>query len=267
MLQTKRPTPAWTMHGAPPVSGLQQNLLTPSQKAAMDMLQASLLHLIHTPLLSISRQPHLKIAHPSLSEVSVGHLPSSELIIRSRPRASRRHDTDLVHGRCRSGHSRPSARGPSGARWSSQVSSSRGPDLCIYILTYGAGNSGPPSLSVPIIQRVDCSHLRAPAARLCDRLTGLDDELADTFFSYPENEVFFWRQLQKLEDTVVSDPRAPRNGMCVAVLVNCAAGMHRSVATAERLAAEVEEWGRFDVDVEHLDLEEGMRRQARRGMR
>lgn len=61
----------------------------------------------------------------------------------------------------------------------------------------------------------------------------------------------------------------PRCGdYCVAVLVNCRAGMHRSVAVAERLAGDVEGWGLDEVvvpEVQHLDtdVELGVRRAQR----
>lgn len=67
---------------------------------------------------------------------------------------------------------------------------------------------------------------------------------------------------------MVSDPR-PRRSVCAAVLVNRAAGMHRSVAMVERLADDVErlEWWRDGVCVvvEHLDtdVERGVRRAQR----
>ena len=85
----------------------------------------------------------------------------------------------------------------------------------------------------------------------------------------PGHEQGYQNSLQELNDEmerVLTDPGRP-SGVCVGVLVNCMAGMHRSVATAERLAVDMQE-RRQDgvvVVVEHLDTDvaRGMRRPQR----
>lgn len=71
---------------------------------------------------------------------------------------------------------------------------------------------------------------------------------------------------------MLASPPPGYGDYCVAVLVNCVAGMHRSGAMAERLAWDVEGWGLDEVfvsDVQHLDTDvvRGMRRVQRARVR
>lgn len=81
------------------------------------------------------------------------------------------------------------------------------------------------------------------------------------------------RSLEGLLRVLYENPQTTTASGCVAVLVNCRAGMHRSVAVAERMAFDVERnYGGDGVVavVEHLDtdVERGIRRaqRARAGM-
>lgn len=86
----------------------------------------------------------------------------------------------------------------------------------------------------------------------------------------PGHERNYQSFLASLEDWLYARlaDRQAGPGACVAVLVNCTAGMHRSVAVAERLARDVEGCGRWAgvlVMVEHLDtdVDRGVRRARR----
>lgn len=113
---------------------------------------------------------------------------------------------------------------------------------------------------MPVLIHLDLSGVQTPPRHLLQRYTGASFELARSFFSLPGHEDLYHNCLRSLEDELdirLSDPRE-RPGGCVAVVVNCRSGMHRSVAMVERLARDVEEgWLRdwVEVVVEHLDTD------------
>lgn len=101
-------------------------------------------------------------------------------------------------------------------------------------------------------------HLEPPPQGLCNVMTGIDWELADSFFSNPDNEDFYWETMEDLEEIIFHGDLA-HDGSDVAVLINCVAGIHRCVAMAERLAGAVESWRGFFVDCNHMQLEQAIR--------
>lgn len=148
-------------------------------------------------------------------------------------------------------------------------------DLCLHLITFGSSR-GSPEIPVPVLLHLDISTMRPPSRDLRQRYTGASPRLAAAFFSLPGHEAYYRSMLEALRGQllgVLSDPEFRRSssgrhgGGCVAVLLNCKAGMHRSVAVAERLAGDVESWRwrGVRVGVEHLDtdIERGIKRERR----
>lgn len=109
-------------------------------------------------------------------------------------------------------------------------------ELCLHIYTYGESYGRTPSPPHPphIDFTISCKHLQPPPARILDHYTGLDPELSDAFFSYPDNEAFYQRVKSQLW-TYINGTDHPYEEDCIVSLISCRAGMHRSVAMAERL--------------------------------
>ncbi|KAL9065779.1 MAG: hypothetical protein Q9161_008004 [Pseudevernia consocians] len=145
----------------------------------------------------------------------------------------------------------------------------RPPNVCVHFITFGSTRGQPP-MRMEVLLRIDVSIMPPPPSQLLDMYTGACPELARYFFSMPGHETSYRNLFLTLEDrleSLLSEPRL-RPGGCVAVLVNCTAGMHRSVAVAERMARDAQEEFREDgvvVEVEHLDtdVECGIRRVQR----
>ena len=139
---------------------------------------------------------------------------------------------------------------------------------CIHICTYGEFYGPPPRLPFPQDTppfTIPCIHLPAPSKPLCDYYTGLDRPLSSAFFSNPANEAYFRQQRAALAAYIVH-PAIASQGRCVVVWVSCRAGMHRSVAVAERFARELRR-GRWGVECRHLDLERSVARREERLVR
>lgn len=111
---------------------------------------------------------------------------------------------------------------------------------------------------------IDCSVLRPPRLELCDRFTGLDLEIDRDFFSAEpetgeksESTVVFERTRRCLR-RIFSSWSFPAEGHFFLVPIACTAGVHRSLAMAERLAWDVSRWEfrncRLRVSVEHIEL-------------
>ena len=102
--------------------------------------------------------------------------------------------------------------------------------------------------------------MQPPPRRLLDMYTGASPTLSLAFFAMPGHETIYRNAYLALEDQLemlLSNPRH-RPGGCVAFLINCRVGMHRSVAMAQRLARDVQDYWREDgvlVEVEHLDTD------------
>lgn len=79
----------------------------------------------------------------------------------------------------------------------------------------------------------------------------------------PVYEGFYRDGMRRIESLLPG--RRYASGGCVAVVVNCRIGMHRSVAMAERMARRVRGWEGVRVVVEHLDTD--VVRGVRRGER
>lgn len=125
---------------------------------------------------------------------------------------------------------------------------------CVHFVTYGR-NYGPPQIHFPTVLTLDLSKNEPPPERLCERLTRLVYEIADSFFSFESNDLEFYNALNEIQHQMRSRPR----GGCVAVLINCMEGIHRSVAMAERLARAVRSRNGPKAECLHLDLGKGMK--------
>lgn len=125
---------------------------------------------------------------------------------------------------------------------------------CVHFITYGT-DYGPAQVDhrCPTILNLDLSKNQPPPKHLCEKFTGQNKKIVDSFFSYRANEEEFRRALKEIWQGMEHEAR----GGCVAALINCTAGMHRSVAMAETLAKVVGSWDGFKTGCLHLDLEKG----------
>lgn len=130
---------------------------------------------------------------------------------------------------------------------------------CVHFITYGSDYGPARVRGRRTVLTLDLSNNRPPPKQLCEKYTGLDYEVAKSFFSDQANEEKYHWALEKLSQARGLEPR----GGCVAALINCTAGMHRSVAMAERLAIRVRSWDGFKAECLHLDLEKGIEIQKR----
>lgn len=133
------------------------------------------------------------------------------------------------------------------------------PALHIRFVSYSA-NLGRPRSRIPYLLTVDCTDLHSPSVSLQKRFTGMDAQLSDAFFARSLNEEACQIALHRIYNAA-NHWTAEDYGQVedeVAVGVKCTAGMHRSVAMAERLAEEVSAWRGVKVRVQHLDLREAV---------
>ena len=139
------------------------------------------------------------------------------------------------------------------------------PPLTIYITSYSKVIGMPRSL-MPTID-LDVSLFATPKREILNRFTGRDAEFTNTFFNTADHEDRYQEILAEAKDaTRAYRPLAKSQGDEVALLVGCHAGMHRSVAVAERLAKDMQEWhgpGVDSVRCLHMDLAEGWLKQQR----
>lgn len=134
-------------------------------------------------------------------------------------------------------------------------------NLHIHFVTYAKKHEAP-RLDCPIVRSFDCSFLQPPSNGLCSRYTGLDRPLSDAFFSHPANEEQYSANLRTCAEGIEGWRLI---GSHVAILVLCRAGMHRSVAMAERLAKQISTWQYLDATVCHFDLRSSMLRWEQMG--
>ncbi len=114
----------------------------------------------------------------------------------------------------------------------------------------------------------DVSKLAPPKKDIQERFAGRDPELANTFFNTADHEAQYQAMLKATKNSIRTW-RCPANPPEdeIAVLIGCQAGMHRSVAVAERLAKDIGGWHGSGVDsvrCMHMDLAENWMKQQRR---
>ncbi|KAL9014440.1 MAG: hypothetical protein Q9173_000922 [Seirophora scorigena] len=105
--------------------------------------------------------------------------------------------------------------------------------------------------STPCILSIKCHNLAPPSRNMCLRYSGLDRELSDWLFARREYRVKYQRALDKIEDAL-DRWRPGRDGPRLVAIVKCKAGVHRSVAMAEKLAKEVKRWKGVRTSVEYV---------------
>jgi hypothetical protein len=116
--------------------------------------------------------------------------------------------------------------------------SSSNPSLTIYFVTHAKRSEAPYDPDVPYVWHVDCTRFLAPPRSLGERYTGLDPELADSFFFMEENhqayrdlahifrrELDLWRSVVQRVCTLVwvwrsGWPRGSRDGRVWRVCVS-----------------------------------------------
>ncbi|CAF9936134.1 MAG: hypothetical protein ALECFALPRED_006708 [Alectoria fallacina] len=124
--------------------------------------------------------------------------------------------------------------------------------LCIHVITYGR-KRGHAQIPIPKLIHVDCVQTEPPPLELREKYTGVDKELSDVYWSNPLHVKLLQETLDQLEIKILNGPFL--QGGCAAVVVNCMSGKHRSVAMAEKLADEIQQWDRIVVNREHLDTD------------
>ena len=137
-----------------------------------------------------------------------------------------------------------------------------GDHQCVHLITYGLFH-GSTGTRFPTVLQLDLSKHEPPQEDLCERFTGMDKEIEEAFFAIRQNEDEYQSALKWLGQKLRGWPQ----GGCVAVLINCWMGRHRSVAMAERLAKELNSWAGFKAECAHLDLGKDMEKQARSAAR
>ena len=132
----------------------------------------------------------------------------------------------------------------------------------VQFVTYGKGQR-PHPIDYNIIYRVDCSHLPAPPSHLCNVSTGLYYESAEAFWKHQVNQERYRKAVDHINGLLYL--ALSRGQRSVAVAVFCMAGMHRSVALAERLARHFVTYPGLSVPKpKHLDMGGGVKRQQER---
>ena len=114
------------------------------------------------------------------------------------------------------------------------------PTLRILVTSFPI-NHQPPA-HYPEIDLVDCSELQPPSRAICNRFTGLEPEVAQAVFSNHTTSRLYATVLRELKQEIHHWDF--REGRCLVVPVACRAGVHRSVAMAERIAKTISEWQR-----------------------
>ena len=128
---------------------------------------------------------------------------------------------------------------------------------CVHFITYGLSYGPTSVIGFPLLFDLNLSKHQPPPEDLCDRYDGLDKVLADSFFSIRANEDEYHTAVAKIKEALDQVWRLKPPGGCVACLIHCNIGRHRSVAMAERLARKVRSWDGHKAECLHLDLRKG----------
>ena len=134
---------------------------------------------------------------------------------------------------------------------------------CVHFITYGLSYGPTNVIGFPLLFDLDLSQHQPPPEDLCDKFDGLDRVLADSFFSIRANEDEYHRAVAKVKEALDQAWRLKPPGGCVACLIHCNIGRHRSVAMAERLAKKVRSWDGHKAECLHLDLRKGQKTQPK----
>ena len=137
------------------------------------------------------------------------------------------------------------------------------PTLRILVTSFPISRQPPPQH--PELKLVDCSRLQPPSPATCNRFTGLEPEVAQAVFSNKTTNSLYVAVIRTLKQTIRDWDF--REGRYLVVPVACRAGVHRSVAMAERIAKTISEWQRsplsLAVQVWHQSLWRHVKRHRR----
>ena len=114
------------------------------------------------------------------------------------------------------------------------------PTLRILVTSFPI-NRQPPAQH-PEIGLVDCSRLEPPSPATCQRFTGLQPEVVEAVFSNKDTNRLYVSALRTLKHEIRNWDFG--DGRYLVVPVACRAGVHRSVAMAERIAKAISKWQR-----------------------
>ena len=113
-----------------------------------------------------------------------------------------------------------------------------------------------PPAQHPEMGLVDCSNLQPPSPPTCQRFTGLEPEVAGAVFSNKYTNSVYVSVIRTLKHEIRDWDFG--EGRYLVVPVACRAGVHRSVAMAERIAKTISKWQRspfrLAVQVWHQNL-------------
>ncbi|KAL8827979.1 MAG: hypothetical protein Q9191_002864 [Dirinaria sp. TL-2023a] len=110
----------------------------------------------------------------------------------------------------------------------------------VHFFSFGA-LKGRLTTELPVLSAIDLSDTVAPSALLCRWFTGRDPEIVEDFWSYPEHHKLYHETVLDVGYKLIHLLRSGRKTH-VAVLVNCASGVHRSVVFMSRLYDEFKGW-------------------------
>lgn len=137
------------------------------------------------------------------------------------------------------------------------------PTLRILVTSFPINRQTPPQH--PELGLVDCSRLQPPSPATCARFTGLEPEVVQAVFSNKTTNSLYATVLHTLKHEIRHWDF--REGRYLVVPVACRAGVHRSVAMAERIARTISEWQRspllLAVQVWHQSLWHHVKRHRR----
>lgn len=138
---------------------------------------------------------------------------------------------------------------------------------CVHFITFGEYYGGAEVVDFHIVLRLNLVQHLAPPQHLCKDSTGQDRQLVHSFFAIPANEAAYRDALATLRLEMEREMEKKLKGRCIAFLINCTLGRHRSVAMAERLAETVGRWGGYRSECLHLDLMKARNEEARTPIR
>ena len=112
------------------------------------------------------------------------------------------------------------------------------PELRILVTSFPIRRRTPSRF--PEMPVVDCSQLQPPSPAMCNRFTGMAPEVVGAVFSNPTSSMVYANVLRALKQEIRHWDF--RKGRYLVVPVACRAGVHRSVAMAERIAMAISKW-------------------------
>lgn len=155
------------------------------------------------------------------------------------------------------GSSRPAATGTPKAKAPARKHHTNGKIFCIHFYTYGEENHythDVDGINFQVISHIKATRFASPSIKVQKNHTGLDAEVATAIFGIEANRKLYRRILT---DTTKDLDKIASLGGCVSILMYSTAGMHRSVAVAERLAKDLKRTKGWEVQCKHLDMEQG----------